>query len=79
MDTYTTVSFFESGVWRSIMLTGILLLSLLVANMLKRKIPFLKKSLIPNSVLGGIILLIISSICYFVSGKYLFNLNLFSS
>ncbi len=78
MDTYTTVSFFESGVWRSVMLVGVLLLSLLVANMLKRKIPFLKKSLIPNSVLGGLILLVISSICYFISGNYLFNLDLFS-
>ncbi len=78
METYTSVSFFESDVWRSIMLTGILLLSLLFANMLKRKIPFLKKSLIPNSVLGGIILLVISSICYFISGNYLFNLDLFS-
>ena len=78
METYTTVSFFESGVWRSVMLVGVLLLSLLVANMLKRKIPFLKKSLIPNSVLGGLILLVISSICYFISGNYLFNLDLFS-
>ena len=78
MDTYTTVSFFEFSVWRSIMLIGVLLLSLLIANILKRKIPFLKRSLIPNSVLGGLILLVISSICYFISGDYLFNLDLFS-
>ena len=78
MESYTTVSFFDSDVWRSVMLVGMLLLSLLIANILKRKIPFLKHSLIPNSVLGGILLLIASGVCYAVSGKYLFNLDLFS-
>ncbi len=79
MNSYTTVSFFDPDVWRGVMLIGVLLLSLLVANILKRKIPFLRRSLIPNSVLGGMLLLIASGISYAVSGKYLFNLSIFSS
>lgn len=74
-----SVSFYDAIVWRSIMLIGILLISLLVANILKRKIPFLRKSLIPNSVLGGILLLLASCIVYAFKSDYLFNLDLFST
>ena len=75
---YTTVNFFDHSVWRSIMLITLLLCSLLVANIIKRRVPGLKNSLIPNSVLGGILLLIASLIVYLVKGEYLFNLSLFS-
>ena len=51
-------SFWGSDVWGSINLIGILLLSLLIANALKRSIRVLKASLIPTSVLAGILLLI---------------------
>ena len=75
---YTTVNFYDTSVWRSILLTSVLLLSLLAANIIKRRVPFFKNSLIPNSVLGGLLLLIASGICYLVKGDYLFNLDLFS-
>ncbi len=75
---YISVNFYDSAVWRSVMLVSVLLISLLVANMIKKRVPFFKNSLIPNSVLGGLILLIISGICYFVKGDYLFNLDIFS-
>ena len=55
-------NFWDSSVWGFINLLAILLLSLLIANSLKRKIKFLKYSLIPTSVLGGTILLIIAGI-----------------
>ena len=52
-------NFWDSSVWGSFLLIGILLSSLLVANVLKRKIPFLRNSLVPNSVLGGILILVL--------------------
>lgn len=73
MSDYTSVNFFDMSVWRSILLVGVLFASLLLANVLKTYIPALRKSLIPNSVLGGLILLVISTVCYYATGDYLFN------
>lgn len=70
--------FSEFSVWAFVLIIAVLLLSLLLASTLKRFIPALEKSLIPSSVLGGIILLIISTITYFAAGDYLFNLGAFS-
>ena len=67
-----SVAFYDISVWRSILLIGILLVSLLVAHVLKCKGP-LKNSLLPNAVLGGLIVLIISTILYYTTGNYLFN------
>lgn len=55
-------NFWDYKVWGSLNLIAVLLLSLLAANALKRKIPFLEKSLIPTSVLGGAVLLVIAGI-----------------
>ncbi len=71
-------NFYDITIWRSVLLLGLLFGSLLFASILKTLLPFLKKSLIPNSVLGGLILFTISSIVYFTKGEYLFNLVLFS-
>ena len=66
------------SVWSFVLIVAVLLFSLLLASTLKRFIPALEKSLIPSSVLGGIILLIISTITYFAAGEYLFNMSIFS-
>lgn len=71
-------NFWDSDVWSFLLITGILLLSLLVANMLKRSIKFLKYSLIPTSVLGGAILLIISSVYELITGGVLFDTEIFA-
>ena len=68
------MSFSELSVWTFIMVFATLLAGMLVAAALKRFIPFLQKTLIPVSVLGGILLLIISTIVYFTAGDYLFNM-----
>lgn len=70
--------FSEFSVWSFVLIVAVLLFSLLLASTLKRFIPALEKSLIPSSVLGGIILLVISTITYFAAGDYLFNLGVFS-
>ena len=66
-------SFSDSNVWSFVLLMVLLLGSLLVANVFKRRIPFLKKSLIPNSVLGGMIILIVEWIYKLASGNRLFD------
>ena len=71
------MSFAQLNVWTFIMVISVLLGSMLVAAVLKALIPPLRKSLIPVSVLGGILLLIISTIVYFAAGDYFFNLAAF--
>ena len=61
-------NFWDSNVWGTYLIIGILLASLLVANILKRKIPFLRNSLVPNSVLGGIVILILDALYKLCSG-----------
>ena len=71
-------NFWDSNVWGTYLLVGILLASLLVANALKRKIPFLRNSLIPNSVLGGILILILVGVYKLCSGGVgLFDAEIF--
>ena len=70
-------SFSDYSVWSFILIMIVLLCSLLVANVLKRRVPFLKKSLIPNSVLGGIIILLTEWIYKLISGNDFFEAAMF--
>lgn len=72
------LSFADTTVWPVVCFLALIFGSLLVGNTLKRFIPFLRKSLIPVSVIGGIVLLIVSSIVKATTGEYLFNLSYFS-
>ena len=46
------------SVWKLVVQIGLLLIFLLIGNGLRNLIPFLKKSLIPSSLIGGLLLLI---------------------
>lgn len=70
-------NFWNSNVWGIFHLFAVLLISLLAANALKRKIKFLKVSLIPTSVLGGGILLLIAAIYKLITGDLLFDTEFF--
>ena len=70
-------TFSDYSVWGTINLIAVLLLSLLAANIIKKTVPLLRVSLIPTSVLGGAILLIISLIYSAVTDKYIFNTGFF--
>ena len=61
-------NFWDSNVWGTYLVIGILLVSILLAHMLKRSIPFLQKSLIPTSVLGGALILIAEGLFKLISG-----------
>ncbi len=66
-------NFWDYNVWSFIFLMAILLGSLLVGNILKKAIPFLRISLIPTSVLGGAILLIVAAIYKAITGDVMFD------
>ena len=70
-------NFWEFSSWGFFNLTAVLLASLLIANMLKRSIPWLEASLIPTSVLGGGILLLISVIYNNITGAEFFDTPFF--
>ena len=70
-------SFWDPQVWGTVNLIAVLLGSLLAANSLKKAIPALKKSLIPSSVLGGLLLLLASVIYEAATGAELFSTEFF--
>ena len=70
-------NFWDSEVWGFVNLIAVLLFSLLVANLLKKSIKPLRMSLIPTSVLGGIILLGASVIYQTATGELLFDTAFF--
>ncbi len=70
-------SFWDFSVWGSINTIAVLLVSLLAANVLRKAIPALERSLIPTSVLGGAILVIIASIYKWLTGSLLFDTAFF--
>jgi len=70
-------NFWDFSVWGTVLLAGALIVSMLVANMIKRSLPLLKNSLIPTSVLGGLLLLILSIIYEAITGVPMFDTPLF--
>lgn len=70
-------NFWDYNVWGFIILITVLLGSLLGGNVLKKAIPALKQSLIPTSVLGGGILLVIAAIYKTVTGEVMFDTAIF--
>ena len=72
-------NFWDYNVWGSLNLIAVLLLSLLAGYVLKRSVRVLQASLIPASVLGGLILLIISGVWRLNNGTSIFDTPFFSN
>lgn len=70
-------NFWDFSVWGSFNLIAVLLASLLAANMLKKAIPALQASLIPTSVLGGGILIVVAGIYKLFTGEVMFDTEFF--
>ncbi len=70
-------NFWDSNVWGLILLLAVLLGSLLAGNILKKSIPLLRRSLIPTSVLGGTILIIVAAIYKAFTGEVMFDTAMF--
>lgn len=59
------VNLWDSSVWNYIIQLGIITFTLLVSNCIRRKVKFIKNSLVPTTVIGGLLLLILKFIPYF--------------
>lgn len=66
-------NFWDYNVWGTFMTFAVLFSSLLVGHALKKAIRFFRESLIPTSVLGGVILIIISVIYKAITGTVMFD------
>lgn len=62
-------NFWDYELWSLLITLTVLLGGMLVANILRRKVPFIRKSLIPSSVLGGFIVLILNFVYQKLAGK----------
>ena len=58
----TVESFADAAVWKALVQIFILIAAMLLGNMLRRTIPFMRKSLIPSALLGGTIVLLLKLI-----------------
>ncbi len=72
-------NFWDFSVWGSFNLFAVLLLSLLAASLLKKSIKILQDSLIPTSVVGGGILLIIGAVYKFITKDVMFDTAFFGN
>ena len=70
-------NFWDFNVWTGFNIMALLLLSLLVANILRKSIPFLRDSLIPVSVLGGGVLVLVAAIYKWITGEVMFDTAFF--
>ncbi len=70
-------NFWDYSVWSAFVIIAVILVCLLVANILKKGITALKKSLIPTSVLAGILLFLVATVYNLITGKLFFNQEIF--
>ena len=73
------MNFWDFNAGGGINLLAVILLALFIANMIKRNVPFLKRSLIPTSVLAGLLLFLVTSIIEWISGVNVYSTNFFGN
>jgi len=67
------LNFWDIEVWSFVITLSILFSAMLLANALRRQLPFLRKTLIPSSVLGGFIVLLVNALFKQVFGFSMFQ------
>ena len=72
-------NFWDYSAWGFILTISVLLGALLAGNSLRRKIPFMKNSLMPASVIGGTLLIIIAAIYKGITGEVMFDTTVFNN
>ena len=71
-------NFWDFSVWAWISLMAVVFGGLLLGNVLRKTIPFFRYSLIPTSVLGGIILLVFAGLYRLITGDTFFETAIFN-
>ena len=73
------INFWDFNAWGGFNVIAVLLVSLLAASMLKRAFPILKATLVPTSVLGGGLLIVLAGIYKAITGNIMFDTAFFGS
>ena len=73
------MNFWDYEAWGLLSVIAVLLIGLLLANVLKKTVKPIKNSLIPTSVLGGIIILVFSTVYKLCTNEMFFNTKFFAS
>lgn len=68
-------NFWDVSVWSLVITFSLLFGGMLLANLLRRVIPALRKTLIPSAVLGGFLVLIVDAIFKAIVGHSMFNVE----
>ena len=68
-------NFWDVEIWSFVITISVLLGAMLLANILRRKIPFLRHSLLPSAVLGGFLVLGADAIYKAITGSSMFSLS----
>ena len=71
--------FWDTGIWSFVSTLAILFGAMMIANFLRRKIRFLRRSLLPAAVLGGFIVLLADAGFKALFGRSMFELNVLES
>lgn len=69
-------NFWDYQLWSLLVTLTVLLGGMLIANILRRKVSFIRKSLIPSSVLGGFIVLLLSVVYQKATGRQLIETSM---
>ena len=72
-------SFWDQEIWSFVVTLAILFGAMMLANILRRKISFFKKSLLPSAVLGGFIALLADFLYKCITGESMFSLTTLES
>ena len=67
--------FWDGEIWSFIVTVALLFGAMLLANLLRRQIRFLRRSLIPSAVLGGFLILLMDSLYKRIFGHSMFSLS----
>lgn len=68
-------NFWDGEVWSFVITLSVLMGSMMLANLLRRNIRFLRKSLVPSAVLGGFLALALDAVYKAVFGSSMFDLS----
>ena len=70
-------SFWDFSVWGTFNVFAVLFAGLLIGNILQKSIPFLRNSLTPTSVIGGLIIIAVAAIYKAITGDVMFDTAFF--
>jgi len=72
----TGMNLWDANVWSFVITMTMLFVSMIIANILRNTIPVLRRLMIPSSVLGGFLLLIVNTFCKNVLDIQLYQTSL---